>query len=59
MATWFNDFWSTYSTLVFTVGVHAMMALSLWLTLSCGLLSLANHADDAFQHFARAAAIDT
>ena len=44
MATWFNDFWSTYSTLVFTVGVHAMMALSLWLTLSCGLLSLANAA---------------
>ena len=41
---WLNDFWSTYSTLVFTVGVHAMMALSIWLTLSCGLLSLANAA---------------
>lgn len=41
---WFNDFWSTYSTLVFTVGVHAMLALSIWLTLSCGLLSLANAA---------------
>jgi len=40
----FNDFWSTYSTLVFTVGVHAMLALSIWLTLSCGLLSLANAA---------------
>jgi len=39
-----NDFWSTYSTLVFTVGVHAMLALSIWLTLSCGLLSLANAA---------------
>lgn len=44
MATWFNDFWSIYSTLVFTVGVHAMLALSIWLTLSCGLLSLANAA---------------
>jgi branched-chain amino acid transport system permease protein len=41
---WFSDFWSTYSTLVFTVGVHAMLALSIWLTLSCGLLSLANAA---------------
>ncbi len=41
---WFNDFWSTYSTLVFSVGVHAMLALSIWLTLSCGLLSLANAA---------------
>ena len=41
---WFNDFWSTYSTLVFSVGVHALLALSIWLTLSCGLLSLANAA---------------
>ena len=43
MGGW-GDFWSTYSTLVFTVGVHAMLALSIWLTLSCGLLSLANAA---------------
>lgn len=41
---WFNDFWSTYSTLVFSVGVHALLGLSIWLTLSCGLLSLANAA---------------
>lgn len=40
----FSDFWSTYSTLVFTVGVHMLLALSIWLTLSCGLLSLANAA---------------
>ncbi|AYH41926.1 branched-chain amino acid ABC transporter permease [Azoarcus sp. DN11] len=40
----FSDFWSTYSTLVFLVGVHALLALSIWLTLSCGLLSLANAA---------------
>lgn len=44
MAAWFTEFWSVYSTLVFTVGVHAMLALSIWLTLSCGLLSLANAA---------------
>ncbi|WP_232058859.1 branched-chain amino acid ABC transporter permease [Azospira sp. I09] len=44
MMEWFNDFWSTYSTLVFSVGVHALLALSIWLTLSCGLLSLANAA---------------
>lgn len=39
-----NDFWSTYSTLVYSVGVHGLLALSIWLTLSCGLLSLANAA---------------
>ena len=38
------DFWATYSTLVFSVGVHMLLALSIWLTLSCGLLSLANAA---------------
>ena len=41
---WFSDFWSIYSTLIFTVGVHMLLALSIWLTLSCGLLSLANAA---------------
>jgi branched-chain amino acid transport system permease protein len=40
----FSDFWSTYSTLVYTVGIHALLALSIWLTLACGLLSLANAA---------------
>ena len=40
----FSDFWSTYSTLIFTVGIHALLALSIWLTLACGLLSLANAA---------------
>ena len=39
-----NDFWATYSTLIFTLGVHALLALSIYLTLSCGLLSLANAA---------------
>lgn len=41
---WLTAFWNTYSTLIFTVGVHAMLALSIWLTLSCGLLSMANAA---------------
>ena len=40
----FADFWATYSTLIFTVGIHMLLALSIWLTLSCGLLSLANAA---------------
>jgi branched-chain amino acid transport system permease protein len=40
----FSDFWSTYSTLIYTVGIHALLALSIWLTLACGLLSLANAA---------------
>ena len=40
----FSDFWSTYSTLIYTVGIHTLLALSIWLTLACGLLSLANAA---------------
>lgn len=41
---WWDMFWSTYSTLVLTIGVNAMLALSIYITLSCGLLSLANAA---------------
>ena len=41
---WFDSFWSTYNTVVFSIGVNAMLALSIYLTLSCGLLSLANAA---------------
>jgi branched-chain amino acid transport system permease protein len=41
---WFSDFWSTYNSLIFTVGINALLALSIWLTLACGLLSLANAA---------------
>ena len=40
----FSDFWATYSTLIYTVGIHILLALSIWLTLACGLLSLANAA---------------
>lgn len=38
------SWWDTYSTLVLSIGVYGMLALSIYLTLSCGLLSLANAA---------------
>jgi branched-chain amino acid transport system permease protein len=44
MLEWWDGFWSTYNTVVFDIGVNAMLALSIYLTLSCGLLSLANAA---------------
>ncbi len=37
-------FWAVYSNLVLTIGINALLALSIWLTLACGLLSLANAA---------------
>ena len=40
----FENFWQIYSNLVLTVGVNALLALSIWLTLSCGLLTMANAA---------------
>jgi branched-chain amino acid transport system permease protein len=44
MFEWWEGFWATYSTVVFGIGVNAMLALSIYVTLSCGLLSLANAA---------------
>ena len=44
MAEWWDGFWSTYNAVVYGIGVNAMLALSIYLTLSCGLLSLANAA---------------
>lgn len=41
---WFESFWSIYSNLVLTIGINALLALSIWLTLSCGLLAMANAA---------------
>lgn len=41
---WWDGFWATYNTVIFSVGVNAMLALSIYVTLSCGLLSLANAA---------------
>jgi len=42
--TGFDDFWAVYSNLVLSVGINALLALSIWLTLSCGLLAMANAA---------------
>lgn len=44
MGEWWEGFWSTYNTVVYGIGVNALLALSIYLTLSCGLLSLANAA---------------
>jgi len=41
---WLDSFWSTYSTLVLSLGTNVLLALSIYLTLSCGLLSVANAA---------------
>ncbi len=39
-----SNFWSVYSNLVLTLGTNALLALSIYLTLSCGLLAMANAA---------------
>jgi branched-chain amino acid transport system permease protein len=44
MSEWFDGFWSVYSNLVLSIGINALLALSIWLTLSCGLLAMANAA---------------
>jgi len=44
MLEWFETFWSTYNTLILSIGINSLLALSIALTLSCGLLSLANAA---------------
>ena len=41
---WLVNFWQIYSNLVLTIGINALLALSIWLTLSCGLLAMANAA---------------
>ena len=39
-----DSFWATYSTLVLSVGTNVLLALSIYLTLACGLLTVANAA---------------
>jgi branched-chain amino acid transport system permease protein len=39
-----DGFWSTYSTLVLSVGTNTLLALSVYLTLATGLLTVANAA---------------
>jgi branched-chain amino acid transport system permease protein len=41
---WLDSFWATYSTLVLSVGTNVLLALSIYLTLACGLLTVANAA---------------
>jgi branched-chain amino acid transport system permease protein len=41
---WLESFWATYNTLVLSVGTNVLLALSIYLTLSCGLLTVANAA---------------
>jgi branched-chain amino acid transport system permease protein len=40
----FENFWAVYSNLVLSLGTNALLALSIYLTLACGLLALANAA---------------
>jgi len=40
----FDNFWSVYSNLVLSLGINGLLALSIWLTLACGMLALANAA---------------
>jgi branched-chain amino acid transport system permease protein len=40
----FESFWAIYSNLVLTLGTNALLALSIYMTLSCGLLAMANGA---------------
>lgn len=44
MMEWWDGFWATYNNVIYGVGINAMLALSIYVTLSCGLLSLANAA---------------
>ena len=39
-----DTFWSVYSNLVLTLGTNTLLALSIYLTLSCGMLAMANAA---------------
>jgi branched-chain amino acid transport system permease protein len=41
---WLETFWSTYSTLMLSIGTNVLLALSIYLTLACGLLTVANAA---------------
>lgn len=44
MAESFESFWAVYSNLVLTLGTNSLLALSIYLTLSCGMLAMANAA---------------
>jgi branched-chain amino acid transport system permease protein len=42
--TQFATFWAVYSNVVLTIGINSLLALSIWLTLACGMLSIGNAA---------------
>jgi branched-chain amino acid transport system permease protein len=44
MMEWFDNFWAIYGNLVLTLGINALLALSIYLTLACGMLAMANAA---------------
>ncbi len=44
MSDFLISFWQTYNTLFYTIFIHGMLGLSIYLTLACGLLSLGNAA---------------
>jgi branched-chain amino acid transport system permease protein len=39
-----DSFWAVYSNVVLTIGINGLLALSIWLTLACGMLSIGNAA---------------
>jgi branched-chain amino acid transport system permease protein len=40
----FENFWDIYGNLALSIGTNALLALSIWLTLVCGMFTLANAA---------------
>jgi len=41
---WLDNFWAVYSNVVLSLGTNVLLALSIYLTLSCGMLAMANAA---------------
>lgn len=39
---WLVSYWAAYGTLVLSVGTNVLLALSIYLTLACGMLTVAN-----------------
>ena len=39
-----TNFWAVYSNVVLTIGINGLLALSIWMTLACGMLSIGNAA---------------
>lgn len=39
-----ENFWAVYSNLILGVGTNSLLAISIWLTLSCGMLAMGNAA---------------